>query len=91
MKRERFLGRLVPSENYRNNTVAPTNPPEAPVGWSTSNLVYNTQYEQFQVFGGDNIWRSLVGSATSGISMSVSGSTLTITVDGVGSVNLTLS
>ena len=86
-----FLGRLVPNENYRNNTVAPTNPPEAPVGWSTSNLVYNTQYEQFQVFGGDNLWRSLVGSATSGISMSVSGSTLTITVDGVGSVNLTLS
>lgn len=86
-----FLGRLVPNENYRNNTVAPTNPPNAPVGWSTSNLVYNTQYEQYQVFGGDNIWRSLVGSATSGISMSVSGSTLTITVDGVGSVNLTLS
>lgn len=86
-----FLGRLVSTENERNNTLSPTNPPNAPVGWSTSNLVYNTQYEQFQVYGDDDIWRSLVGSATSGISMSVSGSTLTITVDGVGSVNLALT
>ena len=91
MEERGFQGRIVDSENYRDNTEAPINPPEFPPGWSTSNLVYNIQHEQFQVFGGDNIWRSLVGSATSGISMSVNGSTLTITVTGVGSVDLTLT
>ena len=86
-----YLGRLVFTENERNNTYSPLNPPERPPGWTTSNLVYNIPNNQFQVFGSDNIWRSLVGSATTGISLIVSGSNVIINVAGVGSVSLALS
>ena len=80
-------------EKYRDsgpgsNGVSPTNPPQFPVGWSTSNQCYFEPTNQLQIFGSDNIWRSLVGSATTGIEFIIDGTTAKLNVAGVGSISL---
>jgi hypothetical protein len=82
-----WLGKIVTSNSNRLSE-APTNPPERPPGWSTSNQVYYSPTEQLQIFGSDNIWRSLVGSATTGVSIIIDGTTAKLNVAGVGSVSL---
>tara|TARA_B100000965_G_scaffold186621_2_gene155703 strand:- start:2661 stop:5477 length:2817 start_codon:yes stop_codon:yes gene_type:complete len=85
-----FLGRLIENENQKV-TDEPTAPPEQPPGWSTSNMIYYRPTDQVQVYGSDSVWRSLVGSATTGVSIIVNGSNLSIDVAGVGSATLSLT
>ena len=93
-------------EKYRetdpsSNGVAPVNPPEAPVGWSTSNLCFahhsdnGTNVNQLQVKGGDGVWKSLVGSAYTGIQIDIdtlsTPKKLSFIVAGIGSATLNLT
>ena len=60
-------------------------------GIPVGSVVYNTTNNTLEQYDG-TVWTSFVKKTTSDdISMSVSGTDLTITVDGVGSVTLTLS
>ena len=82
-----FQGRLILNEAQKVSE-APESPPERPPGWSTSNMIYYNPSNQIQVFGSDSIWRSLVGSATTGIEFIIDGTTAKLNVIGVGSISL---
>ena len=58
------------------------------VGWGTANYGYNLTSEQFQYYGSDNIWRSIVGSAQTGVSLIIEGTTAKLMVAGIGSISL---
>ena len=93
-------------EKYREsdpsaNGVAPVNPPEAPVGWSTSNQCFahhsdnGLNVNQLQIYGGDSIWRSLVGSAYTGVQIDIdtlsTPKKISFNVAGIGSATLNLT
>ena len=80
-------------ERYRDTGpggggVSPTNPPQFPVGWGTANQCYYQPTNQLQIYGSDSIWRSLVGSATTGVEFIIDGTTAKLNVAGVGSISL---
>ena len=80
-------GRLILNEAQKVSD-APESPPERPPGWSTSNMIYYNPTNQIQVFGNDSLWRSLVGSATTGVEFIIDGTTAKLNVIGVGSISL---
>ena len=94
-----FKGRVIDQqlsgsfERYRDSLpgaggVVPVNPPEYAVGWATSNQCYFPSTNQLQIYGADSIWRSLVGSATTGVEFIIDGTTAKLNVIGVGSISL---
>ncbi len=112
MEQRGYKGRVMRTqvsgsyERYRendsaNNGVAPEYPPEAPVGWSTSNFCFaqhsdnGLNVNQLQVHGGDGIWKSLVGSAYTGIQIDIdtlsTPKKISFNVAGIGSATLDLT
>ena len=94
-----FKGRVIDQqisgsfEKYRDTLpggggVSPVNPPNFTTGWGTSNQCYFQQTNQLQIYGSDSIWRSLVGSATTGVEFIIDGTTAKLNVIGVGSISL---
>ena len=76
------------TSNASKNAQAPQLPPEQPVGWATANIGYYLPTNQFQHFGNDGVWRSHVGSATTGVEFIINGTTAILNVVGVGSITL---
>jgi len=76
------------TSNASKNAQAPQLPPEQPVGWATANIGYYLPTNQFQHFGDDGVWRSHVGSATTGVEFIINGTTAILNVVGVGSITL---
>ena len=72
----------------------PENPPELPPGWGTSNQCYYQPTDQLQIKGSDTIWRSLVGSAYTGVSIDIdtlsTPKKVSFIVAGIGSTSLNL-
>ena len=90
-----FTGNAWQTEAQRNNDsdfvpeLSPPSEGQLPaVGWGTANYGYNLTSEQFQYYGSDNIWRSIVGSAQTGVSLIIEGTTAKLMVAGIGSISL---
>ena len=82
-----FKGPIFESEQSKTNQT-PTFPVDEPVVWTTSNMGYFSPTPQIQVYGADDQWRSLVGSATTGYEIITVGNTAVLNLVGVGSIVL---
>ena len=83
-------GPLIPNETIRDTDadIIPDKPVEEPVGWNTSNVVYNTGVDQFQYRTTLGKWKTQVSTAQTGTEIIINGTTAILNVAGIGSISL---
>ena len=83
-------GPLIPNETIRDTDadIIPDKPVEEPVGWNTSNVVYNTGVDQFQYRTTLGKWKTQVSTAQTGTEIIIDGTTAILNVAGIGSISL---
>ena len=85
-----WYGPIIPNETVRDtdSEIVPNEPPAEPVGWNTSNVVYNTTVNQFQYRTSDSKWKTQVSTAQTGTEIIINGTTAILNVAGIGSISL---
>ena len=85
-----WYGPIIPNETIRDTDaeIVPAEPPSEPVGWNTSNVVYNNSVNQFQYRTSDGKWKTKVSTAQTGTEIIIDGTTAILNVAGIGSISL---